>query len=146
MNHRKLLSAVAALLISTTMLQAKDYIITEYGAANDTTKLSTEAIQHAIDDCSKAGGGRVVVPTGNYKTGTIILKSHVELYLEHGATLFGSTQLKDYKRLKPNYLSLRTQTETIQLIYAAEADDIAITGSGTIDGRGKGFAPFHRLP
>lgn len=140
MNHRKLLSAVAALLISTTMLQAKDYIITEYGAANDTTKLSTEAIQQAIDDCSKAGGGRVVVPTGNYKTGTIILKSHVELYLEHGATLFGSTQLKDYKRLKPNYLSLRTQTETIQLIYAAEADDIAITGSGTIDGRGKGFA------
>lgn len=123
---------------STFNLQ-RDYVITDYGAVNDTTVLSTEAIQHAIDDCSAAGGGRVVVPTGNYKTGTIALKSHVELYLERGATLFGSTDLKDYRKVKPAYLSLRTQTETIQLIYADRVDDVAIAGSGTIDGRGKAF-------
>lgn len=79
------------------------------------------------------------MPAGAYKTGTIILKSNVELHLEHGATLLGSTSLADYKQLKPDYLSLRTQRETIQLIYAFRANNISITGSGTIDGQGRGF-------
>lgn len=129
----------AAMLLAATTIEAKDYVITNYGAIGDTTRLSTEAIQQAIDECSADGGGRVVVPTGNYKTGTLILKSNVDLHLEHGATLYGSTNLKDYKRLKPQYLSLRTQTETIQLIYADRADNIMITGSGTIDGQGRSF-------
>ena len=45
---------------------AKDYVITDFGAVSDTTVLSTEAIQQAIDRCSEAGGGRVVVPAGMY--------------------------------------------------------------------------------
>ena len=49
---------------------AKDYVITDFGAVSDTTVLSTEAIQQAIDRCSEAGGGRVVVPAGMYMTGT----------------------------------------------------------------------------
>ncbi len=47
---------------------AKDYVITDFGAVSDTTVLSTEAIQQAIDRCSEAGGGRVVVPAGMYMT------------------------------------------------------------------------------
>ena len=82
-------------MMSATAL-ARDYNIMDYGARQDTTVLSTEALQRAIDDCSRAGGGRVVVPTGSYKIGSIILKSDVHLYLEHGATLYGSTDLKDY--------------------------------------------------
>jgi polygalacturonase len=91
------------------------------------------AIQQAIDDCSKAGGGRVVVPAGNYKTGTIVLKSDVHLFLEQGATLFGSTDLKDYKPMKSDFVSLRTQTPTIQLIYADKVANVQIDGEGTID-------------
>ena len=97
------------------------------------------AIQQAIDDCSKAGGGRVVVPAGNYKTGTIVLKSDVHLFLEQGATLYGSTDLKDYKPMKSDYVSLRTQTNTIQLIYADKVKNVVIDGYGTIDGRGRAF-------
>ena len=81
--------------LATLNGQAADYNILNYGAKNDTTRLSTKAIQRAIDECSKAGGGRVVVPSGNYKIGTIILKSNVHLHLAQGATLYGSPDLKD---------------------------------------------------
>jgi len=129
------------LLLSLFAFTAKatDYNIVNYGAVNDTTKLSTAALQKAIDACSAAGGGRVVVPTGNYKIGTIILKSNVHMHLEQGATLYGSTDLKDYLPMKTDYVSLRTQTETIQLIFADKATNVVIDGFGTIDGRGRSF-------
>ena len=119
--------------------EAADYNIMNYGAKSDTTKLSTAALQQAIDDCSKAGGGRVVVPAGIYKIGTVILKSDVHLYLEQGATLYGSTDLKDYLPMKSDYVSLRTHTTTIQLLYADKVKNVVISGYGTIDGRGRAF-------
>ena len=118
---------------------ARDYNIVDYGAKSDTTVLSTEALQRAIDDCSRAGGGRVVVPAGSYKIGSIQLLSDVHLHLEHGATLYGSTRLEDYRPMKSSYVSLRTQTTTIQLIYADSVRNVCIDGQGTIDGRGRAF-------
>jgi polygalacturonase len=133
----------AAMMLVLAMIsakvQARDYNIMDYGARQDTTVLSTQALQQAIDDCSKTGGGRVVVPTGSYKIGSIILKSNVHLYLEHGATIYGSTDLKDYLPVKPDYVSLRTQVKTIQLIYANRVKNVVISGYGTIDGRGRAF-------
>lgn len=113
--------------------------ITAYGAVADTTQLSTAAIQRAIDACNAAGGGEVLVPAGDWKTGSIFLKSNVTLRLENGATLYGSTDIRDYIPVKTNYVSLRTHTPTIQLIYADKARSVAITGQGTIDGRGAAF-------
>ena len=127
------------LAFAAMLAKAADYNIVNYGAVNDTTQLSTAAVQKAIDACSAAGGGRVVVPTGNYKIGTIILKSNVHMHLEQGATLYGSTDLKDYLPMKTDYMSLRTQTETIQLIFADKATNVVIDGFGTIDGRGRSF-------
>ena len=127
------------MLVLCVVAFAKDYNILDYGAKNDTTKLSTAAIQQSIDACSNAGGGRVVVPAGNYKTGTLVLRSNVNLYLEMGATLFGSTDLNDYQPQKTDYVSLRTQTSTIQLIYADKVENVSISGYGTIDGQGAVF-------
>ena len=109
-------------------VSAADYNIVEYGAIPDTTMLSTKAIQQAIDACNKGGGGRVIIPAGNFKTGTIILKSNVNLHLEQGATLYGRTRLEDYIPVKSNYVSLRTQTTTIQLIYADSVSNVTIDG------------------
>lgn len=120
-------------------LNAAEYNIVNYGAVSDTTMLSTRAIQQAIDACAEAGGGRVVVPAGRYKTGTLVLRSHVDFHLEAGAVLYGSTNLEDYRQMKSDYLSLRTQTSTIQLIYADGVNDVSISGLGTIDGRGAAF-------
>ncbi len=134
---KKIILSLFALV--ATIAKAADYNIVNYGAVNDTTQLSTAAVQKAIDACSAAGGGRVVVPTGKYKIGTIILKSNVHMHLEQGATLYGSTDLKDYLPMKTDYMSLRTQTETIQLIFADKATNVVIDGFGTIDGRGRSF-------
>ena len=138
MMRRLLLLLPFPLLIASAM-RAADYSIVSYGARPDTTVLSTQALQRAIDACSQAGGGRVVVPTGSYKIGTIVLKSNVHLYLEHGATLYGSTCLADYIPMKSDYSSLRTNTATIQLIYADKVSNVVIDGSGTIDGCGRAF-------
>lgn len=129
----------AALLLLPMAAVAETYNITAFGAVSDTTALSTTAIQTAIDRCTAAGGGTVLVPAGHYKTGSLFLKSNVTLHLENGATLFGSTDINDYTPVKTDYVSLRTHTPTIQLIYADGAENVAITGEGTIDGRGKAF-------
>lgn len=141
MEGQGVVPTLVLLLLSFFAFTAKaaDYNIVNYGAVNDTAQLSTAAVQKAIDACSAAGGGRVVVPTGNYKIGTIILKSNVHMHLEQGATLYGSTDLKDYLPMKTDYVSLRTQTETIQLIFADKATNVVIDGFGTIDGRGRSF-------
>ena len=125
------LTAMLVLSMWAGTAEARDYNIVAYGAKADTTVLSTKALQQAIDDCTKAGGGRVLVPTGQYKIGSIVLKSDVHLYLEQGATLYGSTDLKDYLPMKSDYVSLRTQTSTIQLIYADKARNVVIDGFGT---------------
>lgn len=119
--------------------EARVYDITDYGAVSDTTRLSTAAVQKAIDSCNAAGGGTVSVPAGNYKIGSIVLRSNVTLNLENGATLYGSTDIADYQPMTTDYVSLRTNVPTIQLIYADNASNVAITGLGTIDGRGKAF-------
>ena len=120
-------------------MMAHDYNICDFGATSHMKTNSTHAVQQAIDLCSANGGGRVVVPAGNYVIGTIVLRSNVHLHLEQGATLYGSTDLKDYKRVKSSYKSLRTHTPTIQLIYADSVDNVVIDGYGTIDGRGRVF-------
>ena len=136
----KNLALIAIVVLWSQSSRAVDYNILDFGAKSDTTVLSTIALQQAIDLCSEAGGGRVVIPTGNFKIGSVILKSDVHLYIEHGATLYGSTDLKDYLPMKSDYVSLRTQTTTIQLIYADKVKNVVIDGNGTIDGQGRAFA------
>ena len=67
----------------------KDYVITKFGAKPDATaEKNQKAIQKAIDQCSKKGGGRVVVPAGQtFLTGAITLKDDVNLHVEEGAVL-----------------------------------------------------------
>ena len=138
MKYRALLFCLL-LQCSSNSLLAKDYDITAYGAKSDTTVLCTAVLQQCIDLCSADGGGRVIIPAGQYKTGTIVLRSNVHLHLELGATLYGSTRLADYRRMQSGYKSLRTHTPTIQLIYADSVENVVIDGYGTIDGQGRVF-------
>lgn len=135
---RRLLSCGLLIVVSLTVA-ARDYIITDFGAKSDTTVLCTAVLQQCIDQCSANGGGRVVVPAGQYKIGSIVLHSNVNLHLELGATLYGSTDLQDYRRMTTSYKSLRTHTPTIQLIYADAVENVVIDGYGTIDGQGRVF-------
>ncbi|WP_227006449.1 glycoside hydrolase family 28 protein [Rufibacter latericius] len=113
----------------------KDFNITAYGAVGDKTTDCSSAIKLAIETCHKAGGGRVVVPAGNYLSGPIYLKSNVNLHLEKGATILFSTDPEKYLPM------VHTRWEGIELmnysplIYAFEEKNIAITGEGTLDGQ-----------
>ncbi|HUV97139.1 MAG TPA: glycoside hydrolase family 28 protein [Acidobacteriaceae bacterium] len=115
------------------------------GLTGDGVTLDTHAIQAAIDRCTAAGGGSVVLPAGRYLTGTLRLRDHVTLVLEAGAVLLGSTRLEDYPILH-DAISSFTSTYTDRcLIRADGASDIAITGAGTIDGNGTAFAGKYKV-
>jgi polygalacturonase len=112
----------------------RDFNITSYGANADGQSDSTAAIRKAIEACHNAGGDRVVVPAGIFSTGAIHLKSNVNLYLSEGATLKFSTDTEKYL---PVVYTRFEGTECMNyspFIYAFEQENIAITGSGTLDG------------
>ena len=138
-KYRNLFATFLLTFSASLYAQNGVYNICDFGALNDTTYLSTTAIQKAIDRCSADGGGIVRVPSGAYNTGSIVLRTGVDLHLDNGATLYGSTDIKDYTPQTTDYISLRTQTPTVQLIYADKASHVSISGNGTIDGRGKVF-------
>src|SRR5678810_614327 len=71
------------------------YNVRTFGAKGDASSMDTRAIQHAIDKAYENKGGVVEVPAGSYKIGTLFLKDNVELHLQHGATLLGSSVYKD---------------------------------------------------
>ncbi|WP_192579131.1 glycoside hydrolase family 28 protein [Dyadobacter aurulentus] len=107
------------------------------GAKGDGKTKDTKAIQAAIDKCHAAGGGRVYLHNGTFLSGTIYLKSNVTLHIEAGATLLGSDNVNDFPSISSKYPSYTGDFVTNKmLIYAEDAVNIAITGYGTIDGRG----------
>ena len=112
-------------------------IVTDFGALGDEVTLNTDFIQKAIDACYASGGGRVTVPAGIYKTGTLWLRDHVELHLESGAELLASDNLNDYNptdAYEQNFDCLKEGWVGKHLIIAHEIEDTAITGLGRING------------
>ena len=100
--------------------------------------MSTKAIQKAIDQINKQGGGTVIIPAGEWQTGRITLKSNVNLRLEKNAVLSFSGQVKDYQ---PAVLTRNEGVEMYSLgalVYANGAENIAITGEGALKGPGRG--------
>lgn len=108
--------------------------VRDYGATGDGKTLETKALNEAVVACAAAGGGTVFVPAGQYLTGTVELKSHVTLDLDAGATILGSENPDDYPATKSVWGDDREMMAP--LIYAVDAENIAITGRGTIDGQG----------
>jgi polygalacturonase len=113
----------------------RDFVITEYGAVGDGSVKCTEAISKAMEACSAAGGGRVVVPKGIFLTGAIHLQSNVNLQVSEGATLFFSTDPADYLPLVYTRFESTECMNFSPLIYAFEKRNIALTGPGLLDGQ-----------
>lgn len=115
-------------------LEEKKFNILDFGAVGDGRKLCTDAIQKTIDTCFKQGGGQVIVPSGTFLTGSVVLKSKVHLHLEQGAVLLASTFFKDFAKRVVRTPVRYQQYLNRSLIYAQAAKDISVTGSGTLDG------------
>lgn len=97
------------------------------------------AIQRAIDAAFAAGGGRVVVGPGDWSSGSLRLRSNVELHLEKGARIIGGTKSEDYFSFPEEVCAIRPENSSRVFVYAWDEHDIAITGEGTIDGQGPLF-------
>jgi polygalacturonase len=113
----------------------RTFLITKYGAKGDGLTNCTGAFQKAIVACSKAGGGRVVVPQGTFLSGAIHLNNNVNLVVSKGATIKFSKDPSDYL---PVVFSRWEGTELMNyspFIYAFDQRNIAITGEGTLDGQ-----------
>jgi polygalacturonase len=121
--------------IRPPVFPARDFPVTDFGAKADASSDASEAFRAAIAACSRAGGGRVVVPAGVFLTGPIHLESSVNLHLQADATIRFSHEPADY--LPP----VLTRWEGVELmglsplVYAFEKHDVAITGEGTLDGQ-----------
>ena len=103
----------------------------------DGKALCTQQLQQAIDKINKKGGGRLVLTKGVYLTGGLMLRSGVELHLEEGATLLGSTNPHDYQSVNVGRTAdNRNDNASMALLMADGAEHISITGKGTIDGQG----------
>ena len=127
-----------ALLFATLAARAQTYSIKDYGAVADGKTVSTAAVQQAVDACTKAGGGTVEVPAGTFVTGTVFLKSNVNLHLSSGAVLKGSARLADYHAYTlPEY-----GQNYYGMLFTEKATNVAITGLGTVDGNNPVFYDF----
>ena len=111
--------------------------IRDYGASPEASAAHNQkAIQKAIDRCAKKGGGKVIIPSGlKFITGAIELKSGVNLHIEENAILEFAFQPDLYPIVETSWEGLDCYNLS-PCIYALRADDIAITGKGTIDGGG----------
>ena len=135
---------VPAILSRITLPTFPDqkFSVAQYGAVADGTTDCTEAFRKAIETCSEAGGGEVVVPGGTYLSGAIHLKSNVNLHIDKDATIRFTTNREEYL---PVVLVRYEGTEIMNfspLIYAFEQTNIAITGEGTLDGQGDAWHPW----
>jgi polygalacturonase len=121
--------------IRRPVFPARDVDVTRFGAVGDGTSDCTEAFRRAVAACAAAGGGRVVVGPGRWRTGPIHLRSNVNLHVTRDATIAFDQNPNRYLPL------VLTRFEGVELlnyspfIYALDQQNIAITGEGTLDGQ-----------
>ena len=123
---KRLLLLTAALLAVIPTLAQTIHQASSFGIKSDGVTLNTRSIQAGIDFISEHGGGVLEFSVGRYLTGSIHLKSNVELRLLEGAVLVGSTNPYDYDMVEGNY----------GFLLAKGQKNISVKGKGVIDGRG----------
>jgi polygalacturonase len=125
-------------VITRPVFKRDSFFITAYGAVPDGITLNTAAINTAIEDCSRKGGGVVVVPQGLWMTGPIVLRSHVNLYVARAAILQFTNDHTQYPIVIGNYEG-HPAAKCQAPLSGTDLEDVAITGTGIIDGNGDGW-------
>ena len=133
---KKFIYILFSLVLSLSSYAQRIYNVVDYGAVGNKIADDAKAIQQAIDECSANGGGTVLLPANHtFMSGPLCLKSNVDLHLEATAVLLANPDEGIYK------LSAfgENRGEGMMWIYANGADNISITGKGTIHGNGIAF-------
>ena len=134
---RIILSFQLVWLIASCSNKNNIYNILDYGARGDGETRNTKAINKAVEICNRKGGGTVLIPPGTFVTGTVVMLSNVNLHLEPGAVLIGSSDTSDYLKMKS--MLFNEGYNRFGMICAVDAKNISITGQGEINGNGSHF-------
>jgi len=118
--------------------QLNTYNVLDWDAVKDGSKLTSSAIQGAIDAAHKAGGGEVYIPPGTYLCTTLYLKDNVTLTVSAGATILASPNIEAYPQ-RPWKDKLRYERAPYHLIHIDSAENVTVQGMGVIDGNGSQF-------
>ena len=162
-----LLSIVSLVLVSTYVEAKKDYnylyenlpfpmqkleapvfknntvSVSDFGGKGDGIALNTEAFSKAIDALSKKGGGKLNVPAGVWFSGPIVLKSNINLHLDKGALILFSPDFELYPLVNTCFEGLETK-RCQSPISARNAENVGITGEGSINGSGESWRPLKK--
>ena len=130
-------------IVITPTFKKDTLSISKFGAVPDGNTLNTKSINNTIDALAKKGGGVVVVPSGLWLTGPVVLKSNINLYLAPGATLLFTKDFNEYPLVQGNWEGI-PQMRNQSPISATNATNIAITGKGIIDGNGDAWRMVKR--
>jgi polygalacturonase len=132
--------------ITVPTFPSRHFDITKFGAVGDGKASCTDALRRAIAACTAAGGGQVIVPEGRFLTGAIRLESNVNLHLADNATLAFHDNPAEYPIVFTRWEGVELMNLS-PFIYAFEAQNLAITGRGTLDGQADERHWWHwRLP
>jgi len=112
--------------------------IDEYGVYPNTAELLTEKIQYAIDEAVKCGE-TLCFKKGTYKTGTLVFKTNLKIFLEKDAVILGSEKIEDYPDNEASFVDAVDEKRGKTLILCYKAKNVEISGEGEICGNGKGF-------
>ena len=117
------------------------FTLTDFGAVGDGRAMNTEAFARAVAAVQSGGGGRLVVPKGVFRTGPFKLCSQIDLHLEAGAVIQAPDTFEALRIPDPSQFKSQAEADTVYrvpapLISGGRLHDVAITGSGTIDGSG----------
>ena len=121
----------------------RSVLLSDYDADCTGRQLCTDAFRRAIDQLAEQGGGHLVVPRGVWLTGPIVLRSNIDLHLEHGAVIQFAADEDLYPLVKTSFEGLDTRRCQSPLSAYGETN-IAITGHGAIDGNGQYWRPVKK--
>jgi polygalacturonase len=130
---------IPAWFLDKTKLQleqlGKQFIITNFGAVNDSMVLQTAVIQNTINEAAKQGGGVVIIPKGTYLSGALFFKPKTHLYVADGGVLKGSDDISNYPKM-PSRMEGQNLDYFPALVNAYGVDGFSISGKGMINGNG----------
>ena len=134
-------TAVEHLRPARPVIPDRSFALTDFGAVGDGQVLNTGAFERAVDAVARAGGGRLVVPRGIFRTGPFTLCSNLELHLAEGAVILGPPTFAEYGLPEPAMLRSQEDvrariTPPAPLLSGKNLHDLALTGPGIIDGNG----------
>lgn len=122
----------------------QSFTITDYGAVSDGLTDNTQAFKQAIEACSAAGGGKVIIPAGIWLTGPIVLRNKIDLHAMAGALIIFSPDFEQYPLICSQFEG-RKAVRCQSPIDGEGLQDVAITGEGVFDGSGEAWRPVKRM-